>query len=175
MQKLARWGLAIALVATILLFLVLAHPAEGEKVKQLEAIEMPIYYTVEQEPSKIIETKPKPTSLSISLSEIQEYARSKVDETQWNCLYELWQAESGWEAGRLNTSSSATGIPQALPGTKIYPNFWNMEREWRDGKLYLKYPDPYKEVDWGLSYIEGRYGNACTAYSAFLSRSPHWY
>lgn len=79
------------------------------------------------------------------------------------CLDVLWSRESGWETGRLNPSSHACGIPQALPCTKIYPNFYSMEIEWRDGKKYLKNPNEQIEIAWGLKYIERRYGNACVA------------
>ncbi|MFI1767526.1 phage tail tape measure protein [Streptomyces sp. NPDC020800] len=35
--------------------------------------------------------------------------------------------------------------------------------------------NPATQIKWGLSYIASRYGNPLNAYSAWLSRSPHWY
>jgi len=80
-----------------------------------------------------------------------------------SCLETLWDIESGWQEGRLNPSSLACGISQALPCTNIYPNFYEMEREWRNGKYYLVNPNRSLEIEWGLNYIEERYGDACAA------------
>ena len=38
---------------------------------------------------------------------------------QWTALYRLWSAESGWRVTAANPTSSAYGIPQALPGSKM--------------------------------------------------------
>lgn len=96
-------------------------------------------------------------------------------ENQWGSLEALWTAESGWQAGRLNKSSFACGIPQALPCTKIYSNFASMEQVLINGKLFLKNPDAEKEIKWGLEYIKKRYGTPYKAYQFFLAQSPHWY
>ena len=69
----------------------------------------------------------------------------------------------------------AVGIPQALPPEKIYPDFDTMEKEWRDGKLYLMNPDRDLEIKWGLRYISERYKGNCKALKFFTSQSPHWY
>lgn len=93
---------------------------------------------------------------------------------EWGMLRELWTRESGWEPGRLNTSSLATGIPQALPGTKIYGSRWhNMPQFRADGKLYLKGADANKEIAWGLRYIKDRYGSPSKAIS--WHNSHNWY
>lgn len=93
---------------------------------------------------------------------------------QWNALHELWTRESGWEPGRMNISSLATGIPQALPGTKIYGNAWNsMGRYKKDGKLYLKGADARKEIAWGLNYIKERYGSPASAIN--FHNGHNWY
>ena len=41
------------------------------------------------------------------------------DDTQFSCLVKLWNRESGWNYQAYNASSGATGIPQALPGSKM--------------------------------------------------------
>ena len=74
---------------------------------------------------------------------------------QWPPLLALWNGESGWNANARNPSSGAAGIPQDITG-----NFHG----------------GYKgQVIWGENYIAGRYGSPGAAYSAWLSRSPHWY
>lgn len=84
-------------------------------------------------------------------------------EDQWSCLYTLWMNESGWRTTAGNQSSGAYGIPQSLPASKMATY----------GPDYLTNPQP--QIAWGLNYIKGRYGNPCSALSAFNGRSPHWY
>jgi hypothetical protein len=50
-------------------------------------------------------------------------ARAMIGERGWGagqfgCLEALWEKESGWDVHADNPSSSAYGIPQALPGSK---------------------------------------------------------
>lgn len=103
---------------------------------------------------------PKPT---INDAFLTERAISPYETKQSDCLNELWSIESNWEAGRINIRSNAVGIPQALPPTKIYPDFYSMPKVWRNGKLYLANPDRDAEIAWGLLYIQERYGTACNA------------
>jgi hypothetical protein len=83
--------------------------------------------------------------------------------SQFPCLDSLWTNESGWQWNADNPSSSAYGIPQALPGTK-------MATEGSNWAI-----DGLTQVQWGLRYIDGRYQTPCGAWSAWQSRSPHWY
>ena len=82
---------------------------------------------------------------------------------QWAALKQLWTGESGWNERALNKSSGAYGIPQALPASKMA----SAGGDWKTNAS--------TQIKWGLSYIAGRYGNPMNAYSAWLSRSPHWY
>ncbi|MBY8342020.1 phage tail tape measure protein [Streptomyces spinosirectus] len=82
---------------------------------------------------------------------------------QWAALRNLWNGESGWNERALNKSSGAYGIPQSLPASKMASAGSN----WRTSAA--------TQIKWGLSYIASRYGNPLNAYSAWLSRSPHWY
>lgn len=77
---------------------------------------------------------------------------------EWDCLYQLWAEESGWNQYADNPRSDAYGIPQALPG-------WKMGPGWEH--------DPWVQIVWGLDYIAGRYGTPCGALSAKHSRG--WY
>ncbi len=85
------------------------------------------------------------------------------DGTQWQCLYTLWQHESGWNEKAGNPSSGAYGIPQSLPASKMASA----------GSDYRT--NPATQIKWGLSYIQGRYQNPCNAWALWQSRNPHWY
>lgn len=82
---------------------------------------------------------------------------------QWAALKNLWNGESGWNERALNKSSGAYGIPQSLPASKMS----SAGSDWKT--------NPATQIKWGLNYIASRYGNPVNAYSAWLSRSPHWY
>lgn len=89
------------------------------------------------------------------------YARSQLDPAQYACIEALWARESGWRWNALNSSSGAYGIPQALPGSK-------MQRAGPDWAT-----NPVTQVQWGLSYVIGRYGSSCDAWAFF--RAHGWY
>lgn len=74
--------------------------------------------------------------------------------SQWNCLYILWEHESGWSATALNPSSGATGIPQLLPSVHAIPANWS---------------SPSVQIAWGLSYIKGRWGSPCGAWDVYCN------
>jgi hypothetical protein len=80
---------------------------------------------------------------------------------QFSCLSRLWNRESGWNHRARNPYSGAYGIPQALPGGKMASA----------GKDWLT--NPKTQIKWGLSYIKGRYGTPCSAWSH--ARSHGWY
>ena len=69
---------------------------------------------------------------------------------QWVALYRLWSAESGWRVHADNPNSSAYGIPQALPGSKMGPG-------WRDSARV--------QIMWGLRYIKARWLTPAAAYA----------
>jgi uncharacterized protein YabE (DUF348 family) len=81
--------------------------------------------------------------------------------SQWTCLENLFEKESGWNPTADNPSSSAYGIPQALPGSKMA----SAGSDWRT--------NPATQITWGLDYIAGRYGTPCAAWSH--SQSVNWY
>ncbi len=100
----------------------------------------------------------------------QNYARSVLGYFGWGQdqmapLIALWNGESGWRWNADNPSSSAYGIPQALPGSKMAA----AGPDWRT--------NPATQINWGLGYIKNRrdYGSPAAAYAQWLSRSPHWY
>jgi hypothetical protein len=72
--------------------------------------------------------------------------------TQWPCLYDLWQRESGWNVYAENPYSGAYGIPQSLPGYKMASS----GSDWRT--------NPATQINWGLGYIKSTYGTPCGAW-----------
>ncbi|MFG6445895.1 phospholipase [Microbacterium sp. P06] len=80
---------------------------------------------------------------------------------QFSCLVSLWQKESGWNYKAYNASSGATGIPQALPGSKMA----SVGSDWQTNAA--------TQVAWGLQYISAAYGSPCSAWGH--SQSTNWY
>jgi hypothetical protein len=80
---------------------------------------------------------------------------------QFGCLDSLWTRESNWRVNADNPSSSAYGIPQALPGSKMS----SAGADWAT--------NPVTQIRWGLGYIEDRYGSPCGAWGHSQSRG--WY
>ena len=105
--------------------------------------------------------------VSQSVAELQDYAHNLVinsygwSEDDFVALVNLWNRESGWNVNCYNSYSGATGIPQALPGSK-------MASEGADWAT-----NGETQIRWGLKYIQGRYGSPLGAWGHFLSHN--WY
>lgn len=83
----------------------------------------------------------------------KEYAALRLDNTQqYKCLSVLYGKESAWNDKAVN--GSHYGIPQGR-------------------SEYLKTADKYEQVDWGLAYIESRYGTPCAALRFFRENNYH--
>jgi hypothetical protein len=82
-------------------------------------------------------------------------------QSQFSCLDKLWTRESGWRVSADNPSSSAYGIPQALPGNRMAA----YGSDWRT--------NPVTQIKWGLDYIEATYGSPCGAWAH--SQAKGWY
>ncbi|MBG0826218.1 lytic transglycosylase domain-containing protein [Planomonospora sp. ID67723] len=80
---------------------------------------------------------------------------------QWGCLEKLWMKESGWNERAMNRSSGAYGIPQSLPGHKMA----SAGADWQTNAA--------TQIEWGLTYIKGRYGTPCGAWAH--SQQKGWY
>jgi hypothetical protein len=74
------------------------------------------------------------------------------DDDQFGCLDSLWTRESNWNVHADNPHSSAYGIPQALPGSKMS----SAGPDWASNAV--------TQIKWGLGYIEDRYGSPCSAW-----------
>lgn len=80
---------------------------------------------------------------------------------QFACLDSLWTKESGWDYRAYNASSGATGIPQALPGSKMA----SAGADWQSSAA--------TQIRWGLGYIAAAYGTPCSAWGH--SQATNWY
>ena len=95
-------------------------------------------------------------------NEYQHYAIELLIEQgnieQWTCLYTLWTRESNWRPKAHNKSSGAYGIAQFMPRTWLTLGI-------------KKTDDGFKQVEYGLDYIERRWGgNICKALSHSLAK-----
>ena len=83
----------------------------------------------------------------------KEYAAHKLQNTQqYKCLASLYGKESAWDETAVN--GSHYGIPQGR-------------------SIYLKTANKYEQVDWGIAYIEHRYGTPCKAWDFFQRNNYH--
>jgi hypothetical protein len=90
------------------------------------------------------------TAQSIGYDMLPQFGFNQT--TQWTCLLDLWDRESGWLYDAENPTSGAYGIPQALPGDKMA----SAGADWQT--------DPATQIKWGLGYISQVYGTPCNAY-----------
>jgi hypothetical protein len=109
-------------------------------------------------------------SISPGAAAAKKWAKAHLSDYGWGPeqfapLDKLWTGESGWRVDAFNSRSGATGIPQALPGSK-------MASEGADWKT-----NPVTQMKWGMRYIKDRpdYGTPARAYALWQSRNPHWY
>ncbi|MBW9210852.1 lytic transglycosylase domain-containing protein [Mumia sp. zg.B21] len=80
---------------------------------------------------------------------------------QFGCLNDLWVGESNWRWNADNPTSSAYGIPQALPGSKMA----SAGADWKT--------NPATQIKWGLGYIKDRFGDPCSALA--FKNANGWY
>jgi hypothetical protein len=80
---------------------------------------------------------------------------------QFSCLSSLWNKESGWNYQAYNSDGGATGIPQALPGSKMA----SAGSDWQTNAA--------TQISWGLDYIDRAYGSPCSAWGH--SQAMNWY
>jgi hypothetical protein len=94
------------------------------------------------------------TAQSIGYNMLPSFGFSQS--TQWSCLLNLWNRESGWVYDAEN-ASGAYGIPQALPGSKMA----SAGADWQT--------NPATQIKWGLGYIQQVYGTPCGAWNFELA------
>jgi flagellar biosynthesis GTPase FlhF len=98
---------------------------------------------------------------SYSVAEIQAMARQMVPSAQFQCFSNIVNHESSWNYQAVNASSGAYGLFQALPASK----YSSAGSDWQT--------NPATQIKWGLSYMDGRYGSPCEAWTFW--QANHWY
>lgn len=105
---------------------------------------------------EIIGTKPKTLPYSGGGTKSDWLAASNIPEEMWGYADFMVQKESGWNPNAVNSYSGACGLAQALPCSKLGPN-WN---------------DPVVALNWMNTYV-GRYGGWEGAYNFWVAN--RWY
>ncbi|WP_240771305.1 lytic transglycosylase domain-containing protein [Nocardioides sp. GY 10113] len=118
--------------------------------------------------ARLVDVEPAAMSDSrrLSDSDPKDIARALLSDygfssDQFGCLDSLWTRESNWNPYADNPTSSAYGIPQALPGSKMA----SAGSDWAT--------NPATQIKWGLGYIQDRYGSPCGAWGHSQARG--WY
>jgi hypothetical protein len=107
-------------------------------------------------------TTPPPVGPVNDPAGAKAYAATKVGTgAEYTCLVQLWNKESGWRTNASNPSSGAYGIPQSLPGNKMASYGLDWQTNYRT------------QVNWGIGYIQGRYGTMCAAWAHSVAKN--WY
>lgn len=92
----------------------------------------------------------------------REIARRLIGASaQFQCFSNIVSHESGWDSRATNASSGAYGLVQALPGSKMA----SAGSDWRT--------NPVTQIEWGLDYMNSRYGSPCAAWSFW--QAHNWY
>ncbi|MFE2532322.1 lytic transglycosylase domain-containing protein [Streptomyces sp. NPDC059371] len=98
---------------------------------------------------------------SYTVAQIQAMAAQMVPSGQFQCFSNIVNHESSWNYHAVNASSGAYGLFQALPAGK----YASAGSDWQT--------NPATQIKWGLSYMNGRYGSPCEAWSFWQANS--WY
>ncbi len=102
-----------------------------------------------------------PVQSSYTVAQVQEMARQLVPADQFQCFSNIVDHESSWNYRADNPTSDAYGLVQALPGSKMS----SAGADWAT--------NPATQIKWGLSYMDGRYGSPCGAWSFW--QANNWY
>lgn len=113
--------------------------------------------TTEEPVKEVVVVGTKVDAPSYSGSHADWMAAAGIAASDFGYVEKLIQKESGWNPNAMNSSSGACGLVQALPCSKLGPN-WN---------------DPVVALRWGQSYVDGRYGGWAGAWAH--SSSYGWY
>jgi hypothetical protein len=103
---------------------------------------------------------PVPAGVAQTLAKSMMSAKGWDPSTQFGCLVNLWNKESGWRT-TAGSPGGAYGIPQAKPGTKMA----SAGSDWQTSAK--------TQITWGFGYIKGRYGTPCKAWAHW--QGSNWY
>jgi hypothetical protein len=137
----------------------LKQAAKNAALKRYEALQKTDANSREERASRDAERKKlEGTPKEVAMNLLPDHGWG---ESQFSCLEKLWNKESRWRVDADNPSSSAYGIPQALPGNRMAA----YGSDWRT--------NPVTQIKWGLDYIENTYGSPCSAWGH--SQAKGWY
>ena len=110
---------------------------------------------------KVVPKKVSGFNVKASKSEMQQYAKSILNEKDYEALDFIITHESGWNANNINKKSGASGLCQALPASK-------MKVSGNDYKTNYK-----TQINWCILYCNTRYGSIQKAKKFWLKH--HWF
>lgn len=128
---------------------------DGVEVSRTEIASIEIQAPVKQ--VEIIGSKVKTMPYTGGGSKTEWLAASNIPEESWGYANFMVQKESGWNPNSVNKSSGACGLAQALPCSKLGPNWSN----------------PVVALNWMNGYVNGRYGGWEGAYNFWTKN--RWY
>ncbi|MFG1911788.1 hypothetical protein [Kribbella sp. NPDC048928] len=135
------------------------NAAKNAALKRYEALARATRSSSEERASRDAERKKyEGTPKEVAMNLLPDHGWSQ---SQFSCLEKLWTKESHWKVSADNPTSTAYGIPQALPGNRMAA----YGSDWRT--------NPVVQIKWGLDYIEATYGSPCKAWSH--SQAKGWY
>ncbi|GAA3110767.1 hypothetical protein [Kribbella aluminosa] len=133
--------------------------AKNAALKRYEALARAARSSSEERASRDAERKKYAgTPKEVAMNLLPDHGWSQ---SQFSCLEKLWNKESRWKVSAANPTSSAYGIPQALPGIRMAA----YGSDWRT--------NPVTQIKWGLDYIEATYGSPCGAWAHSMAKN--WY
>ena len=127
----------------------------GQEVARTEIAA--IVTTQPQTQVEVIGSKPSTLGYSGGGSKSEWLAASNIPEASWGYADFMVAKESTWNPNALNKSSGACGLAQALPCSKLGPNWSN----------------PIVALNWMHGYVNGRYGSWEKAYNFW--QVNRWY
>jgi hypothetical protein len=134
--------------------------AEEERERQRQAEEAAAA-AAEAASASTADSSSFPVQSSYSVAEVQAMAQQMVPADQFQCFSNIVDHESGWDYTATNPSSGAYGLMQALPGSKMA----SAGADWQT--------NPATQIEWGLSYMNDRYGSPCGAWEFWQANG--WY
>lgn len=127
----------------------------GQEVARTEIAA--IVTTQPQTQVEVIGSKPRTLGYTGGGSKSEWLAASNIPQASWGYADFMVAKESGWNPNALNKSSGACGLAQALPCSKLGPNWSN----------------PVVALNWMNGYVNGRYGSWEKAYNFW--QVNRWY
>ncbi|MGW7411255.1 aggregation-promoting factor C-terminal-like domain-containing protein [Streptomyces sp. NPDC054863] len=96
---------------------------------------------------------------SYTVAEVKAIARQIVPAGQFQCFSTIVNHESTWNYQAQNPTSAAYGLVQSNPGSKMA----SVGADWRT--------NPATQIQWGLNYMNERYGSPCEAWTFWQSHN----